>query len=66
MPISATPNKSKKARKVFIIKTKKSLKRSLFSRSSRTFLISANFSEVGIRETIVALYPINYADIRLD
>jgi hypothetical protein len=64
IPISATPNKSRNARNVFIIKTRKSLKRSFFSKRSRTFLISANLSEEGIRETIVALYPINYADIR--
>jgi hypothetical protein len=66
IPISATPNKSKKARNVLIIKTRKSLKRSLLSNRSRTFLISLNFNNEGLAETIVALYPINYVDIRLE
>mgnify|MGYP006955855120 CR=1 FL=1 len=59
IPISATPNKSRKARNVFIIKTRKSLKRSFFSKRSRTFLISVNLNKEVLEETIVTLYPIN-------
>jgi hypothetical protein len=66
MPIRATPSRSRKARNVLIIKTRKSLKRSLFSKSSRTFLISKNLNDVGITEIIASLYPINYDDIRLE
>jgi hypothetical protein len=65
MPKSATPNKSKKARNVLIINTKKSLKRSFLSRSIKIFLISENLNEEELMEAIVALYPIISADIKL-
>jgi hypothetical protein len=66
MPISATPNKSMKARNMLIIKTRKSLKRSFLSKRCRTFLISFNFNIEGFSEAIVALYPIKSAGIKLE
>jgi hypothetical protein len=65
MPISATPNRSKNARNVLIIKTRKSLKRSFLSKRRRTFLISINLNKEVFAETMVALYPINFLDIVL-